>query len=232
MTTASDRTNLIEAFFSKTGPTYETVVHLFTLGIDRIWKKKILLSIPYPPKRALDLACGTGLLTFEIARTYADCKITGVDISESYLDVARKKSVQCPRVRLIHQRAEDFLSDERFDVITASYLPKYADLDRLFRHIALLLAPGGAVILHDFTYPTHPLLQKLFEGYMTLVAFLGGGLFPEWKPVLQQLPHVIRKTRWMEDSLEAIARHGFCEVQVTSLTLQGSAMIVARKPLA
>jgi len=40
----------------------------------------------------LDLACGTGILTREIAEKFPNAKIVGIDITKSYLDVAKENS--------------------------------------------------------------------------------------------------------------------------------------------
>ena len=228
-----DAARTIERFFSETGPTYDQVVSLFTLGIDRFWKKKMLAALPAAPMRVLDLACGTGILTFAIAAKYPQCHVTGVDISRGYLDVARAKAAATMQdnVTLLHQRAEDFKSVLPFDAVTASYLPKYADLDRLIGNVSAMLLPGGVVIFHDFTYPTYRLLQKTFAYYFKILQVLGSAWYPEWKAVFFDLPEVIRKTDWVSEGVVAMKRHGLDDIRVTSLTLQGAALITARKPL-
>jgi demethylmenaquinone methyltransferase/2-methoxy-6-polyprenyl-1,4-benzoquinol methylase len=226
---------LIEAFFAETGPTYDSVVHRFTLGIDRRWKKTLLSKIEAafdtPPITVLDLACGTGILTLDIARTYPESQVVGVDISGSYLAVARKKVAAggVRNVTLVQCRAEDFVSEQPFDVVTTSYLPKYADLPRLMRNITRMLAPGGLILFHDFTYPTSPFLQAVFALYFRLAGPIGGFWYPEWRAVFRELPHVIQETHWVTETVEAMRQTALCDIQVQSLTLQGSAVVSARK---
>lgn len=224
-----DKAAIVERFFARTGPSYDAVVRYFTLGIDWRWKRRILAALPPTPRRVLDLACGTGILTFAIARAYPDCRVVGVDISRGYLDVAEAKAARSDRVTFVHQLAETFVSDQPFDAVTASYLPKYADLDRLIPQIAAMLVPGGVVILHDFTYPTHSLLQQIFRLYFRWIPSIGGHFYPEWEETLRELPEVIRTTTWVAESVAAMRRSGLRDIQVTSLTLQGAALITARK---
>lgn len=224
----------IDQFFSKTGPTYDQVVDRFTLRIDRLWKKRILSRIETipPPKKILDLACGTGILTLALARKYPESAVLGVDISKGYLEMARAKAkaLKFDNVTFIHSRAEDFLTDDRIDAVTTSYLPKYADIDLLMGHLAKMLSPGGIIVFHDFTYPTSPILQRTFECYFKLIQPLGGWWYPEWKEVLIELPNVIRKTAWIPETTSAMAREGLVDIRIESLTLQGSALISARGP--
>ena len=222
---------IIERFFSNTGETYDEVVHRFTLGIDRLWKKQILQRIAPHPSRVLDIACGTGILTFAIAQKYPQSHVVGVDISNGYLEVAERKRIamKVSNVTFYHCKAEDFTTEERFDAVTTSYLPKYAEIDILVRNISKMLSPGGRVIFHDFTYPTNHLLQIIFEMYFKVIQRIG--LYPEWREVFFDLPDLIRESRWVPDLTQALAREGLIEITVESLTLQGAALVTAQKDL-
>jgi hypothetical protein len=57
------RLALVERFFEGTGPSYDFMVNAATLGIDRLWKRRLVDLIPSNPARVLDLACGTGIST-------------------------------------------------------------------------------------------------------------------------------------------------------------------------
>jgi demethylmenaquinone methyltransferase/2-methoxy-6-polyprenyl-1,4-benzoquinol methylase len=220
----------IEQFFSHTGKSYDSVVNIFTLGIDRLWKKKIIEKLS-APKRVLDLACGTGILTTAIAKRFLKCEVVGVDISSDYLEVAWRKAFKnkIKNVSFVLSPAEEFTSQALFDVVTASYLAKYADIPLLIKNLSGMIAPGGTLIFHDFTYPTRRFLQSLFELYFKLVSPLGGILYPEWKEVFHELPNVIRETKWVADITEALKREGFCDIQIEQLTLEGSAIVSARR---
>jgi len=207
------------------------VVHRFTFGIDSLWKQEILLKIP-PSKRVLDLACGTGILSFAIKKKYPGCEVIGVDITEGYLEVARRKAAEraVSGLSFVRSSAEDFFSDKAFDAVTTSYLPKYADLPRLVRNVGKMLRPGGVFLLHDFTYPSSKLLQRLFEAYFNCAQPIGSWFYPEWKEVLLELPKVIRKSPWVSELTDSLRREGFLEIAVQSLTLQGAALVSAKRP--
>lgn len=220
----------IERFFSHTGPTYDEVVHRFTLGIDRLWKRKILGKIGSPEK-VLDLACGTGILSLAICRKHPNARVVGVDISEGYLNMARQKARRnrIEGVSFVQSRAEDFFSRKHFDVVTSSYLPKYADLPVLIRNISEMLTPGGRIVFHDFTYPNARFLQSIFELYFLCIQPIGGYLYPEWREVLKELPVAIKRTAWVTELKTALEEEGFLDITIEPLTLQGAALITARK---
>ena len=82
--------NLVPRFFDRTALSYDKIVNQTTFGKDKYWKKEIIKKIPQC-KSILDLACGTGLLTEKIFEKLPDAKIVGVDITKSYLDIAKMK---------------------------------------------------------------------------------------------------------------------------------------------
>ena len=106
-------TDRVRRFFSGTGTTYDRIVNLCTLEFDRLWKQKILRAIPEGSFRILDQACGTGILTLKIARRFPQARIVGVDLTDEYLRVARKKAAALGlnHLEFIPGRAEEVRPD-------------------------------------------------------------------------------------------------------------------------
>jgi demethylmenaquinone methyltransferase/2-methoxy-6-polyprenyl-1,4-benzoquinol methylase len=224
---------VVYRFFSGTGFSYDRVVNLWTCGFDRYWKKRILALIPADSEKVLDQACGTGILTLKIARALPGCQVTGVELRDEYLDLARAKARRegVDNVRFLLGRAEDVLLEENFDCITSSYLAKYADLQPLLVNAGRMLRPGGRVILHDFTYPSSPLFLPLWRAWFGLMRTVGDRLFPEWRTVFHELPDFLQKTRWRAETLSLLEEQGFTDITGRSLTFGTSAIITAEKPL-
>jgi demethylmenaquinone methyltransferase/2-methoxy-6-polyprenyl-1,4-benzoquinol methylase len=140
------RLALVEKFFAGTAGSYDFIVDATTLGADRRWKRRIVESVPPGATRILDLASGTGILTFALARRFSDARIVGVELRDEYLQIARRRarSQRIDNVEFVLGRAEDYVKDGPFDAVVSSYLAKYADLPALVRNAMLLLNPGGA----------------------------------------------------------------------------------------
>ena len=174
----------------------------------------------------LDLACGTGILTREIAEKFPNSKIVGIDITKSYLDVAKKNSSYFENISFILDDAEEFKLDSKFDCITASYLPKYCDPEILVKNCTTHLKPGGKIIFHDFTYP-----KKLVVGAMELLSTslrLVGCFIPSWKDALIGLPKLIRRTKWLESYSDVMKKNGL-SVNRQYLTCGASAILTGTK---
>jgi demethylmenaquinone methyltransferase/2-methoxy-6-polyprenyl-1,4-benzoquinol methylase len=219
-------------FFSGTGFSYDRVATLCTLGFDTYWKKKIIQRIPPHPARIIDQACGTGILTIRIARTFPDCEIIGVELRDEYLDIARDK-VRAGGLRNVHfilGRAEDVVLAGGFDCITSSYLAKYAELGTLIGNARKMLRPGGVFIMHDFTYPSNPLFLSLWRAYFVALRVLGSRIYPEWRTVFYELPTFLRSTGWLLDSSAFLEKNAFSHVTRESLTFGTSAIVTATKP--
>jgi demethylmenaquinone methyltransferase / 2-methoxy-6-polyprenyl-1,4-benzoquinol methylase len=225
------RLDLVERFFSGTGSSYDHIVNLCTLGIDRLWKKRILKQLANP-QRVMDLACGTGILTFAIAERFPDCRVIGVELRDEYLKIARQKAkaLRILNVEFILSRAEDVLFDQSFDCITSSYLAKYAELKPLVSNMTRMLRSGGLVLFHDFTYPSNPMLAAGWEIYFKLLQRLGTLRYPQWKTVFYGLPDLVRQTVWVSDLQLTMRDCGLTQIELEYLTLGASAIITARKP--
>ena len=112
----------------------------------------LTLASPVPGEHVLDVACGTGLVTFEAAR--AVCPgghVLGVDLSGRMVDVARQRAVDqdLPNCRFARMDAEALaFSDASYDVaLCALGLMYVPDPDRALLEMRRVLRPGGRIAL-------------------------------------------------------------------------------------
>jgi len=231
MATHRSKLEVVYRFFTGTGFSYDRVVTVCTCGFDRYWKKRIIARIPSHSARILDQACGTGILTLAIARAFPGCQVTGVELRDEYLSLAREKarSAGIENVRFMLGRAEDMAEGE-YDCITSSYLAKYAELEPLIANAGKMLRPGGLLVMHEFTYPANPLFLSLWHAYFRLLRTVGSRIYPEWRTVFQELPAFLRQSSWLPEALALLQEHDFCDITSESLTFGTSAIVTARKP--
>ncbi|MBI3360280.1 MAG: class I SAM-dependent methyltransferase [Chloroflexi bacterium] len=225
------RIELVERLFAHTGPTYDHIVNLCTAGIDGCWKRRIIARLPPQPERVVDLAAGTGILTFAIARGFPDCHVVGVELRAEYLDIARARAARerVANVEFIQARAEEVQLTYPVDAVTSSYLAKYADLPRLTRAMNAMLRAGGLIVAHEFTYPHRPGLAWAWELYFYVLQRMGSRLYPQWRTIFYELPELVRRTTWVREFPQALRAEGFLDIKVESLTAGGSALVTARK---
>jgi demethylmenaquinone methyltransferase/2-methoxy-6-polyprenyl-1,4-benzoquinol methylase len=219
-------------FFAGTGPTYDLIANLCTFGFDVPWKTKIIRKIPPEPVHIIDQACGTGILTLRIAKRFPTCRVTGVELRNEYLNIAKQKaaSMNLKNLEFILGRAEDIILNRPVDCITSSYLAKYAELRSLVGNAAAMLRRGGVLVMHDFTYPKGHTFPRLWEYYFKVLRTVGARFFPRWKTVFEELPAFLRKSRWVPELLIFLRENGFTDIRFESLTLGTSAMVTAIRP--
>ncbi|MBR6844271.1 MAG: class I SAM-dependent methyltransferase [Bacteroidales bacterium] len=78
--------------FDTIASNYDRMNRLMTLGLDRSWRKRAVreLSVLHSSLSALDVACGTGDMAVSLAKR--GCTVTGVDLSEEMLAIAKQKT--------------------------------------------------------------------------------------------------------------------------------------------
>lgn len=69
--------------------------------------------------RVADVGCGSGTAPILIAQAFPESEVTGFDISEDALGVAKSRASSIPNVRFEVHRADDIPLDPPFDLVTA-----------------------------------------------------------------------------------------------------------------
>lgn len=96
-------------------------------------------------KRVLDIGCGGGILSEELAR--AGCEVTGLDPSEESLVAAREHAAQSGlKIDYVHGFAEQLpFPDQAFDIVCCcDVLEHVQDLGQVIAETNRVLKPGGA----------------------------------------------------------------------------------------
>lgn len=101
----------------------------------------------------LDVACGTGRLLREIRLVYPAMRLSGLDLSQAYLDEARRHMGPLRSAQLLHANAEAIpLRDASQDIVTSVFL--FHELPpqvrrTVAREMARVLKPGGLLVFVD-----------------------------------------------------------------------------------
>jgi 2-polyprenyl-3-methyl-5-hydroxy-6-metoxy-1,4-benzoquinol methylase len=109
----------------------------------------------YRSAHTLDLGCGAGWLSLELAR--AGLHVTGIDVSEGQINIARQYAASVERTSTfgsLQYTVADLsrlaLKPHSYDVITAwGALHHIADLDHLLRQVDRALKPEGVFLVYD-----------------------------------------------------------------------------------
>jgi demethylmenaquinone methyltransferase/2-methoxy-6-polyprenyl-1,4-benzoquinol methylase len=168
---------------------YRAMGALLSFGQDPRWRGMLVAAIdPRPGQRVLDVACGTGLVSFALARH--GCEVIGVDQSEPMLGVARAGLARAPdlarRVSFVAGQAERLpFGDGEFDALSFTYLLRYVDdQSATLRELARVVKPGGRIGMVEFGVPAVAPLRALWRVQTRAVLPLVGRLVsPAWLEV-------------------------------------------------
>lgn len=109
----------------------------------------------YPGDSFLDVGCGPGYLTCEVAETVGeDGHVVGLDLSERLLEVARERAHQtgvADRAEFHRADAVDLVAgDASFDAAAAVQVLEYVpDVSRAVGELHRVLRPGGRLVVVD-----------------------------------------------------------------------------------
>jgi SAM-dependent methyltransferase len=112
----------------------------------------LALAAPAAGERVLDIACGTGIVSFPAARAVGPRgSVVGVDLSARMIDGAerRARDLRLSNCRFLRMDAETLaLPDASFDVALCAFGLMYMpDPERALREMRRVLRPGGRIAL-------------------------------------------------------------------------------------
>jgi len=133
------------------------------------WGRRVLGRIEaVGTERALDIGCGTGRLTAELARMLPRGEVVGVDRSVSMLEAAAAwLRTAAPGTRLVLADAAALPFNRAFDVVFSTATFHWVrDHSALFRSIIVALKPGGRLVAQCGGGPNIALLHARAERLM------------------------------------------------------------------
>lgn len=216
--------NARDFFTERNACTYDQIVRYATVGRDKHWKKNILTKIQ--GNTVLDLASGTGILSEMIKDSSEAVQVLSLDLSFEYVKISKnRRKIQS----VVNANAEILpFRNKSCDCIVSSYLAKYVDIDKLVAEISRVITPNGIIVFHDFSYPTNRVIRIGWKTHFKLLCLIGL-VVTSWRHVFSELDQVIENSKWADELLASLRRHGFVEISSTYFTFGTSKMIIAKK---
>ena len=166
----------VNRMFDRVAARYDLLNSLMSAGLHHRWRERAADRAEVGPgDSALDVCCGTGDLTLELAgRIAPDGSVIGCDFSEPMLDLAREKAARrgIDGARFEWADALSLPYDAgRFDAVTVGFgVRNFADRDRGLREMARVLRPGGRLVVLEFTKPRRPPFSTFYSLWFDRIA--------------------------------------------------------------
>jgi demethylmenaquinone methyltransferase / 2-methoxy-6-polyprenyl-1,4-benzoquinol methylase len=206
------KSRYVRRLFSTIADRYDLITVLLSYGQDRRWKRHLVSLAPLGANtRVLDLACGTGDITYAVHSRGA--RAVGLDITPRMVELAQAKrdAERAPAFLVGDMMALPF-RDATFDVVTTGYgirnVPVIADA---LSEIQRVLRPGGLLLSLDFNRPANALARGIYLTYLTVVGSTLGLVLHRDPDTYRYIPESIRRYPGA-DGVSALARaHGFAD---------------------
>jgi demethylmenaquinone methyltransferase/2-methoxy-6-polyprenyl-1,4-benzoquinol methylase/phosphoethanolamine N-methyltransferase len=144
-------------------PVYDLLAPLMTFGLERGYRRRARALLQLQGnEQVLDVGCGTGTLSREIARDLnpGQSKVVGVDAAAAMIDVARRKGSALSNLRFDAALAEQLpYDDHTFDCAVSTFFFHHIEFTLKQRALAELrrtVKPGGRIVIVDVDVPSNP----------------------------------------------------------------------------
>lgn len=193
--------------FDKIARTYDRLNHLMTLGLDRLWRRRAVRGLH---GNVLDVACGTGDMVVELQKH--GCNVTGVDLSEEMMAIARQKA---PAATYMFADAERLpFPDGAFDAVTCAFgVRNFVHLKKGLGEMLRVLKPGGRMVLLELATPDSVIIRPFYDFYAKHTIPLLGKWLAGNRTAYTYLPESIERFPKGEDFMQIIKELGAAVVQ-------------------
>jgi len=232
-----NKAQYVQETFNSIAKNYDLMNTLITLGLDKSWRRLVVRRSELKESgTGLDICCGTGMLTMELARAAgAAGGVTGLDFSEKMLDVARQNIREFEfkdNIQLIQGDAMDLpFESGTFDCATVGWgLRNVPDILQTVQEMTRVVKPGGKVVSLDMAQPSVPVFRELYWLFFNKVIPAAGKLFSGNKKAYDYFYNSAKAFVRQKELAGIFAQAGLIETGFINLCGGVVAIVEGRKP--
>ena len=219
--TILDKTKLVNSVFSKVYQKYDLMNDIMSLGIHRIWKKKLIDWMnPQLNDSLIDVASGTG----DIAKLFSkrlknSSKISCVEPNDEMFFSGKTNLKKFKNITWHKAKAEKLpFKNETFDFYTISYgIRNVSDINESLKEALRVLKPGGRFMCLEFSKVNNEMINFLYQNYSRTIPIIGKYIVGSSKPY-EYLINSIETFYNQEQLLKLITKNGFTNVEYRNLS--------------
>lgn len=228
----------IQNLFAAVAYHYDFLNSLLSLRRDSAWRRETVKASGVDLRsKVLDVCTGTG----ELALAYADKIgaegfVIASDFCFEMLVIGDEKVERKDRGAGTSFLAADTLIlpflDDTFDVVSVGFgIRNVSDLEMGIREMARVAAPGGRIVILEFTQPVNPLFRSLYYFYFTkILPFVGNLISRSQDDAYGYLPRSVMKFPNCEALKAVMEQCGLTDVRFYRKTFGIVSIHVGKKP--
>ena len=221
----AEKAGRVQGIFGSVASKYDIMNDVMSMGIHRIWKDAMMDWLaPRPGQKLLDVAGGTGDISFRFLDRASAGHATVCDLTEPMLVEGRKRAEADQMAEQLDWVVGDAMAlpfeDNTFDVYTISFgirnvtRPQEA-LNEAYR----VLKPGGRLMVLEFSQIPNDMMQKAYDLYSFNVIPRMGQVIANDRDSYQYLVESIRKFPDQDTFLAMLRKAGFENAKYRNLTM-------------
>ncbi|HBU15340.1 MAG: bifunctional demethylmenaquinone methyltransferase/2-methoxy-6-polyprenyl-1,4-benzoquinol methylase [Rhodobacteraceae bacterium GWE1_64_9] len=221
----AEKAGMVHGVFTRVASKYDIMNDVMSMGIHRIWKDAMMDWLaPRPGARLLDVAGGTGDVSFRFLKRAPGAAATVLDMTESMLIEGRQRA----EAERMADRLDWVVGDamalpfpaNTFDVYTISFgIRNVTRVQDALTEAYRVLRPGGRLMVLEFSQLPNEGMQKLYDLYSFNVIPVMGQIIAGDRDSYQYLVESIRKFPDQETFAGMIRQAGFGQVAYRNLSL-------------
>jgi demethylmenaquinone methyltransferase / 2-methoxy-6-polyprenyl-1,4-benzoquinol methylase len=230
----------VQAMFARIAPRYDFLNHFLSAGFDLRWRRAAAEAVrsvlERPGSLAADLCCGTGDLTFALARLSRGL-VVGADFCAPMISLAEAKRARGAARHPAQARfiEADTLSlpfgDHALDLVSAAFgFRNLADYDRGLAEMHRVLKPGGVMAILEFSRVDWPVIGPVFRFYFRRILPRLGTVVSGVPGPYQYLPDSVRHFPDQESLAGKLREAGFHDVRYRNFLGGAAALHLGVKP--
>lgn len=229
------KTEQVKEMFDSIAPAYDFMNRMMTFGIDKLWRAKAVKMLRRLSTRSiLDVATGTGDLAMLLHRKLSPMRLTGIDLSEGMLSIARQKAKDAGIDKSVTFQVADCLNlpfpDSEFDCVTVAYgVRNFEHIDQGYREMHRVMRPGGTLCVIELSTPTSPIIYSIYKAYTRWIIPTIGRIVSKDVRAYSYLPESIAAVPQGNDMLQLMRNAGFARCSYHPLTFGTCTIYIATR---
>ncbi|HYM67670.1 MAG TPA: bifunctional demethylmenaquinone methyltransferase/2-methoxy-6-polyprenyl-1,4-benzoquinol methylase UbiE [Patescibacteria group bacterium] len=220
----------VRSMFDRIAHRYDMVNTVLSAGTDGGWRRRAArLTGLGRGGSALDVACGSGKLTAELARLAgAEGNVVGLDFSPQMLEMARREH---PGIEFREGDALNLpFEPGRFDAATIAFgLRNLADPVRGLAEMLRVLRPGGRAVVLEFVRPPRGPVGFAYRLYLRTVLPVVGGVLSGDRAAYRYLSDTVDSYRTPDELKKLAIAAGWADVTYAGLSLGTVGLLSGRR---
>ena len=231
-----ERSKYVARMFDRISKRYDSLNTIMTLGRHHGWKKKVVThAVGNIGGIALDVAAGTGDISFELCKKQEVSSVVALDFSRKMLNVGAMKasnnSLESKFYPVVSDAHSMPFNTDSFICATIGFgVRNFVDLPEALSEIKRVVKPSGKVVVLEIVKPRGKIMSRVFPLYFCNVTPILGSMFAGEKAAYSYLPESVQGFMTSVELASQMEDCGLEDVSVSQFAFGSMAIVSGTVP--